>query len=84
LIPLLRDDPLHRGEVQLSAEQWRALVTWIDANAPYYDAFYNRRPPGKGAPVRNIFPRLPSLLAGEIAEGSPQEKFDPQGASNPR
>ncbi len=84
LIPLLRDDPLHRGEVQLSAEQWRALVTWIDANAPYYDAFYNRRPPGKGAPVRNILPRLPSLLAGEIAEGSTQEQFDQQGASNPR
>jgi hypothetical protein len=28
----------------LTNEDWRRLVTWIDANAPYHDAFVNKRP----------------------------------------
>jgi hypothetical protein len=58
LIDLLRDDPLHNAEVQLAFEQWRTLVTWIDANAPYHDRFYNRRPADGGPPRRDIVPRI--------------------------
>ena len=52
LIDVLLDDERHADEVQLSAEEWSALVTWIDANAPYFDTFYNRRPADGGPPRR--------------------------------
>jgi len=47
-------DQLHRKEVRLSDDEWLALVTWIDANAPYYDTFFNRRPADGGEPRRDI------------------------------
>ncbi len=55
LIAVLRNDPLHCKEVKLSPDQWRALVTWIDANAPYYDSFYNKRPKEGGPPRRDVY-----------------------------
>ncbi len=61
LVTVLLGDELHRQEVSLSTAQWYALVTWVDANAPYYDAFFNKRPPGGGEPKRDIVPEL-SLL----------------------
>jgi len=54
LIALLRDDPLHKKEAALSESEWIALVTWIDANAPYHDSFFNRRPGDGGSPRRDI------------------------------
>jgi hypothetical protein len=54
LVELLRTDELHRGEARLTEEEWLALVTWIDANAPYYDTFFNRRPREGGAPRRDV------------------------------
>lgn len=33
------------GRAKLSDEDWRRLVTWIDANGPYHDAFLNKRVP---------------------------------------
>jgi len=62
LIAVLRDDPLHRDEVRLEPDQWRTLITWIDANAPYHDRFYNRRPADGGPPIRNIVPPLDGPL----------------------
>jgi hypothetical protein len=40
LARVLLDDDLHRREVQLTRDQWLTLVTWVDANAPYYDTFF--------------------------------------------
>ena len=54
LARVLLDDDLHRREVQLTRDQWLTLVTWIDANAPYYDSFFNRRPPEGGQPRRSV------------------------------
>ncbi|MDZ7615770.1 MAG: hypothetical protein U1E05_02125, partial [Patescibacteria group bacterium] len=54
LITVLREDVLHGRQVKLSADEWRTLVTWIDANAPYYDTFYNKRPDDKGSPRRDV------------------------------
>ncbi|MCY2953024.1 MAG: discoidin domain-containing protein [Planctomycetota bacterium] len=34
----------HVGKVKLSEDERLRLVTWIDANAPYHDAFVNKRP----------------------------------------
>jgi hypothetical protein len=72
LIGVLRDDPLHRKEAPLSDEQWRTLVTWIDANAPYHDRFYNRRPADGGPPRREIEPRidcpLSDLVSGRLTQ----------------
>ncbi len=48
------DDALHKREVKLSEAEWLALVTWVDANAPYYDAFFNKRPTDGGAPRREV------------------------------
>ena len=39
LTQLLQEDPLHRDKVALSSDEWLTLVTWIDANAPYYGHF---------------------------------------------
>ncbi|NQT41413.1 MAG: hypothetical protein HQ581_28250, partial [Planctomycetes bacterium] len=45
LITTLRDDPLHRREVRMGQDDWQALVTWVDANAPYFDRFIDKRSP---------------------------------------
>ncbi len=52
LIEVLRTDPRHRKNVQLSETEWRALVTWIDTNAPYHGGFINKRPADGGKPER--------------------------------
>ncbi|NQT39372.1 MAG: hypothetical protein HQ581_17880, partial [Planctomycetes bacterium] len=52
LITLLQKDPLHKTEAALSRSEWIALVTWIDANAPYHDTFFNRRPEDGDSPRR--------------------------------
>jgi hypothetical protein len=57
LVDVLVSDDLHRQEVRLSDDEWLTLVTWIDANAPYHDAFFNRRPGDGGEPRRNVFLR---------------------------
>ena len=57
LIRVLLDDQLHRQEVKLTRDQWRALVTWVDANAPYHDQFFNRRPDDGGPARRDIVGR---------------------------
>jgi len=54
LISVLRTDKAHRKRVALKPNEWQALVMWIDANAPYYDTFYQKRPKGGGPPVRNV------------------------------
>ena len=63
LIQVLLDDKLHRQEVHLSRQQWLALVTWVDLNAPYYDRFYNRRPQDGGEPRRDILIQFPAPFA---------------------
>jgi len=40
LITLLRQG---HEEVLLSREEWIKLVTWVDANAPYYGSYFGRR-----------------------------------------
>ena len=56
LIRELLEDPLHAREVrpQMTDEEWLLLVTWIDANAPYYATFFNRRNPQTPSPKRSI------------------------------
>ncbi len=34
----------HKDRVQLSKDDWRRLVTWIDCNAPYYGTYLYSRP----------------------------------------
>ncbi len=63
LVTVLQEDALHRKEVQLDHDEWLALVTWIDANAPYHDAFFNRRPAGGGPPRRDVRISLPDPFA---------------------
>ena len=58
------NDELHRAEVKLSEEEWIALVTWVDANPPYYETFINKRPPDGGSPRRDIRIHLPDPFAG--------------------
>ncbi len=61
LIRVLLDDTLHRDEVKLSDREWISLVTWVDANAPYHDTFFNKRPADGGPPRRVATPpsRIP-------------------------
>ena len=61
LVRVLLGDKLHREKARLDAAEWAALVTWVDANAPYFDAFMNKRPPGGGKPQREVVPRFPAI-----------------------
>jgi len=54
LVLVLIGDDLHKKEVKLSDAEWTALVTWVDANAPYYDTFFNKRPADGGPPRREV------------------------------
>ena len=63
LARVLLDDELHLDKVKLDSEEWIAIVTWIDANAPYHDTFYNRRPKDGGDPRRNIRIDYPAPFA---------------------
>jgi hypothetical protein len=56
LITVLLEDELHRREVGLNDDQWVSLVTWVDANAPYFDRFINKRPTDGGPPRRDVTP----------------------------
>lgn len=63
LVQVLLADELHRKEVRLSQKEWISLVTWVDANAPYHDAFFNKRPSDGGPARREIvleFPTFPT------------------------
>jgi len=62
LVRVLLDDDLHKKEVDLSANDWLTLVIWVDANAPYYDAFFNKRRPDGGEPAREVFPQFPPVV----------------------
>jgi len=42
LVRVLREGACGK-RATLSAQEWQRLVTWIDANAPYHDAFINKR-----------------------------------------
>jgi len=66
LIRALIDDPLHREKVHLEPGEWTALVTWVDANAPYYDGFLNKRPDCGGAPRREPAHSGTKVAAGEM------------------
>ena len=59
LIKTLLEDDLHKRESALDKKEWYALVTWIDANAPYHDAFINKRPADGGEPRREVRPSSP-------------------------
>jgi hypothetical protein len=54
---------------RIDADEWETLVTWVDANAPYHDTFYDKRPPGGGEPVRTHglepFPEFPCLAPAQ-------------------
>ena len=63
LTEVLLKDELHQEEVVLNREQWIALVTWIDLNAPYYDTFFNRRPTDGDDPRRDVYFELPDPFA---------------------
>nr|CAX69026.1 hypothetical protein, TolB-like family [uncultured bacterium] len=60
LVAVLSRAP-HNERVRLSAEEWRRLTTWIDANAPYHDAFVNKR-----EPVAAYDLALDQALAGKL------------------
>lgn len=43
-------------KVKLSESEWIALVTWVDANAPYQDKMLNKRPKGGGKDRWELYP----------------------------
>jgi hypothetical protein len=59
LVEVLLKDKLHKKEARLSGDEWLSLVAWIDANAPYYDTFFNRRPRDGSEPSRDVQVDLP-------------------------
>lgn len=66
LVQVLLQDELHKREVMLDRDEWRALVTWVDANAPYHDRFFNKRPEDGGPRRRELSQRFTSpVIAAE-------------------
>jgi hypothetical protein len=39
VLTLLRDET-HRKEVVMNTDEWETLMTWVDANAPYYSTYF--------------------------------------------
>ncbi len=64
LIRQLLDEPQHAEKVRskMTEEEWIQLVTWVDANAPYYDSFFNRRDPENPVPQRSVRKTFPISL----------------------
>ncbi|MHC4403590.1 MAG: HzsA-related protein [Planctomycetota bacterium] len=75
LVGLLLNDKLHVEEAPLGDDEWLALVTWIDANAPYHDTFYNRRPADGGQPKRNLRFEFPRPFAASSAAAADRTPF---------
>jgi len=49
----------HRERAKLTRDEWIALVTWVDLNAPYFDSYTDKdrfRTQGKARYVRVLFP----------------------------
>lgn len=65
LILTLLEDELHREKVVLSPDEWETLTTWVDANAPYYADFFNRRPREGDQPIRDIRVRIRDVVTSE-------------------
>jgi hypothetical protein len=40
LVLTLLNSEAHRKDAALGRDEWETLVTWVDANAPYYAAYY--------------------------------------------
>jgi hypothetical protein len=40
LVLTLLDNEVHQKDVTLSRDEWEALVTWVDANAPYHSTYF--------------------------------------------
>jgi len=52
LIQALLSDS-HREKIELSPDEWKDLVTWIDLNAPYWGSFVDKEPVRDGGkPIR--------------------------------
>jgi len=81
-VTVLLDDKLHRDEVKLNPDEWETLATWVDANAPYYDTFFDKRPPHGGEPIRNHrLALLPAFPAAKKSERAGQRAESPKQAS---
>ncbi len=68
LIEVLRKG---HGKVKLSREEFVRLVTWVDANAPFYGSYFGRR--NIAARERPGFRPTPTL---ESARGEPPPRFE--------
>lgn len=75
LIGALREGGAH-SSLALTPDEWLRLTTWVDANCPYYDTLYNKRPVEGGPPRREAFPwhdpwaqpaEIPNALLGRGA-----------------
>jgi hypothetical protein len=59
LIRVLKGEA-HQKRVDLSREEWRSLVTWIDLNAPYWGSFVDKNPAKyEDKRAKRVFVRYP-------------------------
>lgn len=72
LIQILRNG---HYEVQLSAAEWLRLVTWVDANAPYYGSYFGRRnliyrdlPDFRPAPTLDSARGIPPVFGQDVRQ----------------
>jgi hypothetical protein len=52
LVLSLLNDPEHLKAVKMPREDWIALITWVDLNAPYFDTFADKEPTGPDGAAR--------------------------------
>ncbi len=59
LIRTLLDHPEHHQDVDMARDEWIALVTWVDLNAPYFDSYSNKDTTRGGKPAEWVQVRFP-------------------------
>lgn len=60
----------HRQRVDMSREEWRSLVTWIDLNAPYWGSFWDKEPLRNGEKPKRVFVLYPEPFASPDYAGT--------------
>jgi cytochrome c553 len=58
VIMVIKNDR-HQERVNLSQEEWRSLVTWIDLNAPYWGSFWDKEPMRYGNKPQRVYVKYP-------------------------
>ncbi len=56
----------HKERVKMDREEWIALVTWVDLNAPYWGSFVDKEPVRRKERPKRVFLEFPSPFESPV------------------